>query len=603
MDKNSIIAIVLSSLVLIGSFFIQSKYIAPKKQAQAEAQAAELQAKKELEKEKVKAENEMISASFAEETSSTDENISVKEYVITTKKAKVVFTNKGGDVTSYRLLEHKDKETGEGVEMAMNISDYNKAFTTTFGGFDGAVLDDVFNVSMKDSKTILFYRDYEIKDSDGKPHKFTFGKKYSFADDDYAFKLEISVLSKEENNKLDLGGSAYSIRTSPQIGPKYDKKNRYEVRQFLALNGGKKIRKGISDKVYEMGNLEWAGTGGKYFTMLIKPVAPLTMNTSVKAISEKGETTQVMLSRKAITEKNVNDVYYIYVGPRQEAELIKYNDQTKNAWGLTNTRFNMALQSSGLFAPIERILKWSLDRIHGPVGNWGVSIIILTLILKIILFPLNKNQAVGSLKMQELQPRMKEVQEKYKNDQAKLGAEMQKLYKEVGYNPMSGCLPMIVQMFILFAMYNVFNNYFEFRGASFVAGWIDDLSTGDSIWTWNKAIPFVSGFTMNNLRLLPFIYTISQLLNGKITQFGNPGAASTQGQMKMMTYGMPIMFFFLFYNVPSGLLLYWTTSNILQIGQQIVINSVMKKKRKEMAEKKPVNANELKFKGGKKKTR
>ena len=196
MDKNSIIAIVLSSLVLIGSFFIQSKYIAPKKQAQAEAQAAELQAKKELEKEKVKAENEMISASFAEETSSTDENISVKEYVITTKKAKVVFTNKGGDVTSYRLLEHKDKETGEGVEMAMNISDYNKAFTTTFGGFDGAVLDDVFNVSMKDSKTILFYRDYEIKDSDGKPHKFTFGKKYSFADDDYAFKLEISVLSK-----------------------------------------------------------------------------------------------------------------------------------------------------------------------------------------------------------------------------------------------------------------------------------------------------------------------------------------------------------------------------------------------------------------------
>lgn len=603
MDKNSIIAIALSCLVIMGSFFVQSKFIMPKQQAKAEAQAAEMQAKKELEKAQSEAENEMISASFAEETSIVSENIPVQEYSITTNKVKVVFTNKGGDVVSYKLLDHKDKETGDGVEMAMNVTESNRAFSTVFGGFDGAVLNDTFNVNVKDSKTILFYRDYEIKDSEGIPHKFTFGKKYSFADDDYAFKLEISILSREDSNKLDLSGSAYTIRTAPQIGPRFDKKNRYEVRQFLALNGAKKIRKNISDKVYEMNSLEWAGVGGKYFTMLIKPAVPSTMNEKIKSIEEKGEYTQVMLSRKAVTEKNVNDVYYIYVGPRQEAELIKYNDQTKNAWNLTNMRLNMALQSSGLFSPIERILKWSLDKINGPVRNWGISIIILTLILKVILFPINKKQAVGSLKMQELQPRMKEVQEKYKNDQAKLGAEMQKLYKEVGYNPMSGCLPMVVQMFILFSMYNVFNNYFEFRGASFVKGWIEDLSTGDSIWTWNKVIPFVSGFTMNNLRLLPFIYTFSQLLNGKITQFGNPGAASSQGQMKMMMYGMPIMFFFLFYNVPSGLLLYWTTSNILQIGQQLVINSVMRKKRKEMAAKKPVNKNEIKFKGGLKKSR
>lgn len=603
MDKNSIIAIALSCLVIMGSFFVQSKFIMPKQQAKAEAQAAEMQAKKELEKAQSEAENEMISASFAEETSIVSENVPVQEYSITTNKVKVVFTNKGGDVVSYKLLDHKDKETGDGVEMAMNVTESNRAFSTVFGGFDGAVLNDTFNVNVKDSKTILFYRDYEIKDSEGIPHKFTFGKKYSFADDDYAFKLEISILSREDSNKLDLSGSAYTIRTAPQIGPRFDKKNRYEVRQFLALNGAKKIRKNISDKVYEMNSLEWAGVGGKYFTMLIKPAVPSTMNEKIKSIEEKGEYTQVMLSRKAVTEKNVNDVYYIYVGPRQEAELIKYNDQTKNAWNLTNMRLNMALQSSGLFSPIERILKWSLDKINGPVRNWGISIIILTLILKVILFPINKKQAVGSLKMQELQPRMKEVQEKYKNDQAKLGAEMQKLYKEVGYNPMSGCLPMVVQMFILFSMYNVFNNYFEFRGASFVKGWIEDLSTGDSIWTWNKVIPFVSGFTMNNLRLLPFIYTFSQLLNGKITQFGNPGAASSQGQMKMMMYGMPIMFFFLFYNVPSGLLLYWTTSNILQIGQQLVINSVMRKKRKEMAAKKPVNKNEIKFKGGLKKSR
>jgi YidC/Oxa1 family membrane protein insertase len=214
---------------------------------------------------------------------------------------------------------------------------------------------------------------------------------------------------------------------------------------------------------------------------------------------------------------------------------------------------------------------------------------------------MNKNSAVGSLKMQKLQPRMKALQEKYKDDQQKLGVEMQKLYKEVGYNPMSGCLPMIVQMFILFALYNVFNNYFEFRGASFVKGWIDDLSSGDSIFSWNRNIPFISAFTMNNLRILPFVYTASQLLNGKITQYGNAGASTNQGQMKFMMYGMPVMFFFLFYNVPSGLLLYWATSNILQIGQQLVINRVMNKKRAEIE--KSVDKNVLKFKGGKKKPR
>ena len=241
--------------------------------------------------------------------------------------------------------------------------------------------------------------------------------------------------------------------------------------------------------------------------------------------------------------------------------------------------------------------------IYKPVKNWGVAIIILTVILKIILFPLNKKTAVGSLKMQDLQPKMQALQAKYQNDQQKLSVEMQKLYKEAGYNPMSGCLPMIIQMLILFALYNVFNNYFEFRGASFIKGWIDDLSVGDSIWFWNKNIFLISGFTQNNLRILPFVYTGSQLLNGKITQYGGSAGANA-GQMKFMMYSMPILFFFVFYNVPSGLLLYWSVSNILQIGQQIVINKIMKKKRAEQEKNKPeVNKNVLKFKGGKKKTR
>ena len=157
---------------------------------------------------------------------------------------------------------------------------------------------------------------------------------------------------------------------------------------------------------------------------------------------------------------------------------------------------------------------------------------------------------------------------------------MAKIYKESGYNPMRGCLPMGVQFLILFAMYNLFNNYFEFRGASFIPGWISDLSSGDSIHTFKFTLPFLG----NQLRILPIIYLISQLLFGKITQNGGTAAAgSTQAQMNMMMYGMPIVFFFLFYNAPSGLLLYWTVSNLLQMGQQLVINNMMKEKMKAKA--------------------
>jgi membrane protein insertase Oxa1/YidC/SpoIIIJ len=127
-------------------------------------------------------------------------------------------------------------------------------------------------------------------------------------------------------------------------------------------------------------------------------------------------------------------------------------------------------------------------------------------------------------------------------------------------------------------MYNLFNNYFEFRGAMFIPGWIPDLSTGDVVKTFSFNIPLIG----NQLRLLPVIYVATQLLSGKITQYGQTTApGQSQATMKFMMYGMPLMFFFIFYNAPSGLLLYWLTSNILQIFQQLIINKMMKDKRAE----------------------
>ena len=194
------------------------------------------------------------------------------------------------------------------------------------------------------------------------------------------------------------------------------------------------------------------------------------------------------------------------------------------------------------------------------------------------MFPISKKQSMSSLKMQDLQPKLKAIQDKYKNDQQKLQQETSKLYQQAGYNPASGCLPMVFQFLVLFAMYNLFNNYFEFRGAMFIPGWIPDLSTGDVVKTFNFNIPLIG----NQLRLLPVIYVATQLLSGKITQYGQSAApGQSQATMKFMMYGMPLMFFFMFYNAPAGLLLYWLTSNVLQIFQQLIINKMMREKRAE----------------------
>jgi YidC/Oxa1 family membrane protein insertase len=177
--------------------------------------------------------------------------------------------------------------------------------------------------------------------------------------------------------------------------------------------------------------------------------------------------------------------------------------------------------------------------------------------------------------MQALSPKIKEIQTKYKDNPQKMNAEMAEFYKKEGYNPLSGCLPMVIQIPIFFAMYNLFSNHFDLRGAMFIPGWIPDLSVPEAIYNFPNdfRLPLL-GWTA--IRLLPFIYVGSQLLYGKVTQTPDQKGNS---QMKMMLYVMPIAFFFILYDVPSGLLLYWIMSNVLTLVQQLIINKyIMHKK-------------------------
>ena len=583
MDKNTIWAIVLSTVVIIASYLILPKFF-PGLNPAFGRQAANTQTEEVAEPQELNLESSVISETSENEAFADSEAeeegqpaLVEQKYTIRTDKVEAVFTNKGGDIISYKLLDHKDMDTDDFVQISDNVNSKNRTCAIAFGKADAKIIDEIFNTET-DGKSITFTKTMNVN---GK--KTTLRKVYSFMDGEYVFKLDV-LIHTADSNGLDIGGTAYTIRTSPQIGPHFNpKQNRYERREFIAYNGNKYKKIMLSNgqfKEYDK-DFIWSGIAGKYFVELLIPSAAENVKTSwysSKIEINDYANAQAFVERTAFSGSDINDTYYMYFGPRNDKDLKRYNVAENNGWNLGGKKVTQALQTSGWLNWLEKILKVVLEFLNKLVHNWGLSIIIMTILLKILMFPLSKKQSMGSLKMQDLQPKLKALQEKYKNDQQKLQQETSKLYQQAGYNPASGCLPMLFQFLVLFAMYNLFNNYFEFRGAMFIPHWIPDLSTGDVVKTFNFNIPLIG----NQLRLLPVIYVATQLLSGKITQYGQTAApGQSQATMKFMMYGMPLMFFFLFYNAPSGLLLYWLTSNVLQIFQQLIINKMMREKRAE----------------------
>ncbi|MBO4507961.1 MAG: membrane protein insertase YidC [Spirochaetaceae bacterium] len=576
MEKNTIWAIVLSTLVIVVFSFIQINSI----QQVPVTENVTAESTAEIVNTPV-----VVAAEQASEIDATSlPDVKEEEIVITTDLISVTLTNKGGDVISYKLLEHKDGDNY--VNMVDNVSETNRAFSIALGNENNPIINELFYVEKKDANTVRFSRPYTLKNADGSVSNFTLIKQYTFMPGEYVFMLDVYIKGSDSMTGLNINNTAYTLRSSPQIGPYYDKKrDRYENRTFQSFTGEKSKTQTLSDgqtKDYT-DSFTWTGVTGKYFALLVSPVSPVSSSSIIsKAVySTKEEITdyanaQNMLVRVPVLQNSVQDTYYIYAGPRTESSLKRYNNAAENGWSIANMKFDYSLQSSGILSWLEIALKWIMGIVYKLIPNYGVSILIMTLLLRLALFPLTKKSSVSTIKMQEIQPKMKEIQEKYKDNKEKLNMEMAKFYKEAGYNPLMGCLPLLIQFPIIIAMFNLFNNYFEFRGAMFIPGWIPDLSVGDSVYTLGFNLPLLG----NQIRILPLIYLASQFIQGMITNAANPGA---QGKsMKITFYIMYVVFFFMFYNAPAGLLLYWTFSNILMMGQQVIINNMMKKKRAEL---------------------
>jgi len=205
-------------------------------------------------------------------------------------------------------------------------------------------------------------------------------------------------------------------------------------------------------------------------------------------------------------------------------------------------------------------LLYLMNYIHDNlVANYGIAIIILTIITKIIFWPLGNKSYKSMAEMKKLQPLIAEIREKYKGDKQRMNQETMALYRTYKVNPMGGCLPMVVQIPVFFALYRMLYEAIELRHAPFM-GWITDLSAPDRLGNFSFSIPLME--PPYGIPVLTLVMGVSMLLQQKMSP---PAGDPTQAKMMMI---MPVVFIFIFINFSSGLVLYWLVNNIISIGQQ-----------------------------------
>lgn len=271
-----------------------------------------------------------------------------------------------------------------------------------------------------------------------------------------------------------------------------------------------------------------------------------------------------------LSNKSVN-TWRIFAGPFDEGLLKKLDDLYDDPMENYNPEYYSAQSIQGWFSfisqPFAKFLFLLIQLFYAISGSWAVSIILLTIALKAMMYPLNAWSIRSTYKMQQIAPKVKAVQERFKKDPKRARLEVMNLYRESGANPVMGCLPMLLQMPFLIGMFYLLKSSFPLRGAPFIPGWIDDLAAPDILFSWGEPIWLIG----NEFHLLPILMGVVMFVQQRLTSKlpkDPKQITDAQKQQKMMGNMMSILFTVMFYSFPSGLNIYFMFSTLLGILQQ-----------------------------------
>jgi YidC/Oxa1 family membrane protein insertase len=473
-----------------------------------------------------------------------------EEIKVDTPLYQAVFTNKGATIKSFKLKKYKTTRAPDSplVEL-INLKD-NSAnfFSVNFNSNETATANNNAVIYSASQDSIALAAGAAPQDLTFKypaVNGISIDQTFRFYPDKYTIDLFITLTNASGTpvsgnirtslkNMQPEGTTGYGSFT----GATLLLNNKYEQFKSSKMKKGKSLS----------GGMGWVAYENDYFISSIIPKEQKDggfygLTTPSGVISATYISPEKALAPSAITSAE----YTLYIGPKDQEILTSIGKKLEKAINY------------GWFDIVAKPLHFLLCFFNGYVHNFGISIIILTIFIKIIFWPLTHKSFVSMKEMQKIQPLMAKIREKYKDDREQMQREMMGLYKTYKVNPMGGCLPMLVQLPVLYALFKLLPSSIELRQAPFML-WITDLSVPDRLFNFPFSIPFMQA--PYGIPVLTLLMGASMFLQQKMTP-----ASGDPAQAKMMMF-MPILFTVMFINAPSGLVLYWLLSNIISIGQQ-----------------------------------
>src|SRR5262245_7561416 len=461
-----------------------------------------------------------------------------REIRVETREVIALFTNRGARLKSWRLKRYLNpaREPQELVENGISTQPLPFTLRTGTDTVDRALNTSLYAVSGAPAGVLDAPADvrFEYRNDAGVQAL----KEFHFEPSSFVVTLRATVKDGDR-------GLTPAIVWGPAVGDVAEVSRYTTKAEGLLYQGGKAVRldaSAIAKQSVHEGDFKYAGVDDNYFMTVALDSGPSTLTfqpVSIPAVDPKGAPRELV---SYAIERHGTDAQKFFVGPK-DFDLLTAIDPDL-ARSINFGTFTV------IVVPLLRSLKW----VNGYVGNYGWSIIILTFIINVILFPLRHKSVVSMRKMQEIQPEVKAIQDRYKNLKAtdpakqKMNQELMTLYKERGVNPASGCVPMLLTFPFIFAFYALLSTAIELRGAPWF-GWIHDLSAHDPYF------------------VVPILMGLSQIWQQRLA----PATGMDPVQQKMMLF-MPVFFTFLFLWYPAGVALYWFVNNIWAIGQQYLTN-------------------------------
>lgn len=470
-----------------------------------------------------------------------------RDFTVETDLYRLVFSEKGGAVKNYFLKEYPTTLSGDAAPVNLiNVSPPYLPLGLRLESQPPIDLSSCFFEPDKEGlKLTKAGEEAQMKFTCDMPNGIKVTKTYTFHQGSYWIDLSIRL-----SGAGTIPGSVFLYNKPGK------KKNRFTFAgpAYYGNNSLQEVKlKKMGEKHTYTGQVDWIGYGDNYFLTALIPVASQgPWNISIEKKEADGLTESRLTALKPAPGSAAQGVEIlnlgVYFGPKEIDRL--------NALG---HNLSKAI-NFGWFDPIAKPLLYILKFFFRFIHNYGIAIIIVTILIKVAFWPLAQKSAKSMKTMQKLQPKLAKLKESYGNDKEKLNKELMQLYKTYKVNPMSGCLPMLLQIPVFFALYKVLLQSIELRHAPFML-WINDLSAPDRLMIPGVNIPYLGG-----IPVLTLLMGVSMYLQQKLSP-----SSLDPTQARMMQF-LPVIFTFMFINFPSGLVLYWLVNNVLSIAQQHYVN-------------------------------